>query len=160
MFVAWSGLLSWVQITDVGRSLYIVSFCPAITSLNRYLEESAFSILISSSVFIFLWLFSRCIMDMMSSHDKMTQYTNFSPHQWFEIQDQQSRPSNKQKSKLKKNNYNNQWFQLQLSTAQAKRQKWLQHPKDLLLMLLLTTKGLQDRNINILDGTMVENKGK
>ena len=25
---------------------------------------------------------------------------------------------------------------------------------------VLTTKGLQDRNINILDGTMVENKGK
>ena len=26
--------------------------------------------------------------------------------------------------------------------------------------VVITTKGLQDRNINILDGTMVENKGK
>ena len=33
-----------VQIADVGRSLYIVSFCPAMTSLNRYLEEASFSI--------------------------------------------------------------------------------------------------------------------
>ena len=33
---------------------------------------------------------------MMSSQDKMTQYTNFSPHQSFELQDQQPRPSNKQ----------------------------------------------------------------
>ena len=33
---------------------------------------------------------------------------------------------------LKTNNYNNQWFKLQLSTAQARRQKWLQHPQDLL----------------------------
>ena len=31
---------------------------------------------------------------MMSVQDKMTQYTNFSPHQWFEHQDQQSKPSN------------------------------------------------------------------
>ena len=33
----------------------------------RYLEDAAFSISISSSVFIFLWLFSRCIMDIVSS---------------------------------------------------------------------------------------------
>ena len=33
-----------VQITVVGRSLYIGSFCPAMTSLSRYLEEEAFSI--------------------------------------------------------------------------------------------------------------------
>ena len=52
MFVAWSGLLSWVQITDVGRSLYIGSFCPAMISLSRCLEEAAFSISISSSVLI------------------------------------------------------------------------------------------------------------
>ena len=32
-----------------------------------YLEEAAFSVSICSSVFIFLWLFSRCIMDMVSS---------------------------------------------------------------------------------------------
>ena len=32
---------------------------------------------------------------MMSSQDKMTQYTNFYPHQSFELQDQQPRPSNK-----------------------------------------------------------------
>ena len=30
----------------------------------------------------------------------------------------------------------NQWFKLQLSTAQARRQRWLQHPQDLLIMLL------------------------
>ena len=33
---------------------------------------------------------------------------------------------------LKTNIYNNQWFKLQLSTAQARRQKKLQHPQDLL----------------------------
>ena len=34
--LAWAVDLG-VQITDVGRSLYIGSFCPAITSLSRYL---------------------------------------------------------------------------------------------------------------------------
>ena len=69
MFVcnlAWAVGLGF-QIADVGRSLYIGSFCPAMTSLSRYLEEAAFSILISSSVFIFLRLFSGCIMDKISS---------------------------------------------------------------------------------------------
>ena len=47
-----------VQINDEGRSFYIGSFCPAMTSLSRYFEEAAFSTSISSSVFIFLWLFS------------------------------------------------------------------------------------------------------
>ena len=56
-----------VQIADVGRSLYIGSFCPAMTSLSRYLQEAGFSISISSSAFIFLWMFSRCIMDIVSS---------------------------------------------------------------------------------------------
>ena len=51
-----------VQITDEGRSLYIGSFCPAMTSLSRYLEEAAFSLSISPSVFISLWLFSTRIM--------------------------------------------------------------------------------------------------
>ena len=37
------------------------------TSLSMYLEDAAFSISISSSVFIFQWLFSRCIMDIISS---------------------------------------------------------------------------------------------
>ena len=46
--MAWAVDLG-VQITDVGRSLYIGSFCPAMTSLSRYLEEAAFSISISSS---------------------------------------------------------------------------------------------------------------
>ena len=49
----------WVQITGEGRSLHIGSFCPAITSLSRFLEEAAFGISISSNVFIFLWLFSK-----------------------------------------------------------------------------------------------------
>ena len=48
--LAWAVDLG-VQITVVGRSFYIGSFCPAITSLSRYLEEAAFSISISSSVF-------------------------------------------------------------------------------------------------------------
>ena len=61
-YLAWAVDLG-VQITDEGRSLYIGSFCPAMRSL----EEAAFSISISSSVFIFLWLFSICIMDMVSS---------------------------------------------------------------------------------------------
>ena len=45
----------------------------------------------------------------------------------------------KQQTKIQKfkNQQNNkQWFKLQLSTAQASRQKWLQHPQDLLIMLL------------------------
>ena len=42
--------------TDVGKNFYIGSFCPAMTSLSRYLEEAAFNISISSSVFIFLYL--------------------------------------------------------------------------------------------------------
>ena len=37
------------------------------TSLSSVFGGAAFSILISSSVFIFLWLFSRCIMDLVSS---------------------------------------------------------------------------------------------
>jgi hypothetical protein len=55
--LAWAVDLG-VQITDVGRSLYIGSFCPAMTPLSRYLEEAAFSISIYSNVFIFIWLFS------------------------------------------------------------------------------------------------------
>ena len=43
-----------VQLTDEGRNVYIGSFCPEMTSLSRFFEESAFSISISSSVFIFL----------------------------------------------------------------------------------------------------------
>ena len=31
------------EVHDEGRSLYIGSFCPAMTSLSRYLEETAFS---------------------------------------------------------------------------------------------------------------------
>jgi hypothetical protein len=53
--LAWAVDLG-VQITDEEISLYIGSFCPAMTSLRRYFKEAAFSILISSSVFIFLWL--------------------------------------------------------------------------------------------------------
>ena len=32
-----------VQITDEGRSLYIGSFCPAMTSLSRFPEDDTFS---------------------------------------------------------------------------------------------------------------------
>ena len=38
-----------VQIADDGRSLYIVSFWPAMIALSRYLEEAAFSILVTST---------------------------------------------------------------------------------------------------------------
>ena len=48
-------VLSWSSNHCVGRSLYIGSSCPAMTSLSKCLEEAAFSISISSSVFIFLW---------------------------------------------------------------------------------------------------------
>ena len=65
---------------------------------------------------------------MMSSQDRSTQYTNFSPHQLFEFQDQQPRTSNKQIPKP--NKCNNQLFELQLSTTQARRQKKLQRVKD------------------------------
>jgi hypothetical protein len=64
--LAWAVDLG-VQVTDEGRSLYIGSFCPAMTSLSRYLEETAFIISISSSMFICLCLFSMCIKDIVSS---------------------------------------------------------------------------------------------
>ena len=59
-YLAWTIDLGF-QITDVGRSLYIGSFCPAMTSLSRYLEEAAFNISISSSVFIFYGCFQRIL---------------------------------------------------------------------------------------------------
>ena len=66
-----------VQFTDEGRSLYIGSFYPAITSLSRFSEMSVAT-------------------SMISSQDKMTQYTNFPLHQWFELLDKKPRPCNKQ----------------------------------------------------------------
>ena len=74
--------------------MYIRSFCPAMTSLSRYLEEAAFSISISSSV--------KC------------------PSQETEVTSTPTRPDD----------------------------------------VVITTKGLLDRNIHIIDGTTVENKGK
>ena len=59
---------------------------------------------------------------MMLSQDKMTQYINFSPHQSFELQDQQPRP-NKKQNIFKTNNYNIQWFKLKLSIAQARSRR-------------------------------------
>ena len=93
-------LLVWavdlgVQITDVGRSLDIGSFCPAMTSLSRCLEEAAFSISISSSV--------NC------------------PSQETEVTSSPTRPVEN---------------------------------------VVITMKGLQDRNHLLLDGRTVENKGK
>ena len=41
--LAWAVDLG-VQITDMGRSLYIGSFCPAMISLSRYLEEEYFDL--------------------------------------------------------------------------------------------------------------------
>ena len=42
--MAWAVDLG-VQITDVGKSLYIGSFCPAMTSLIRCLEEATITII-------------------------------------------------------------------------------------------------------------------
>ena len=81
--MAWAVDLG-VQITDVGRRLYIGSFCPAMTLFSRYLEEAAFS-------------------------------------QETEVTSTPTRPVDN---------------------------------------VVITTKGLEDRNIHILDGTMVENKCK
>ena len=59
MFVAWPGLLILEFKSLMWGEVYILgSFCSAMTSLSRCLEEAAFSISISSTVFIFLWLFS------------------------------------------------------------------------------------------------------
>jgi len=63
----------------------------------------------------------------------MTQYINlptFEPKTTAQIK-QQAKIQN-----FKTNNYNNLWFKLQLSTPQARRQKLIQHPQDLLIMLL------------------------
>ena len=87
--------------------MYIESFCPTLITLSRYLEEAALSTSISSSVFIFLWLFSM-------------------------------------------------FFELQLSTAQARRQKKLQHLTRPVEIVMLTTKGLQERKTQLLKGTTVE----
>ena len=42
----------------------------------------------------------------------------------------------------------------------ARRQKKLQHPQDLLENVVLTAKGLQERNTQMLDGTTVEKWAK
>ena len=56
--VSWLGQLTvGVQITEEGRSLYIGSFCPAVTSLSRCLEEAAFSISFYSSVYFSMVVF-------------------------------------------------------------------------------------------------------
>jgi hypothetical protein len=64
-FCAWSGLFI-LELKSLMRG-EVCTFYPAMTSLSRYLEETAFSISIFSSVFVLLLLFSRCIMDMASS---------------------------------------------------------------------------------------------
>ena len=60
---------------------------------------------------------------------------------------------------LKTNNYKNQWFKLQLSTAQARGQNKLQHPQDLLKMLYINERPTGHKQ-QLLDGRMVEYKGK
>jgi len=55
--LAWAVAYLGVQINDEGKSLYIGSFCPAMTSLSRFSEEPTFNISISSTVFIFLCCF-------------------------------------------------------------------------------------------------------
>ena len=67
-----------VQITGEGRSLYIRSFCPAMTSLSRYLEEAPFSISISSSVFVLKVCYGHgffyCFHFMSSLKDKFREF--------------------------------------------------------------------------------------
>ena len=60
MFVAWSGLLSWVQTTYVGRSLYIGSFCPAMTSLKC---SHRCKNMIFKSIVILVWKFTVFYID-------------------------------------------------------------------------------------------------
>ena len=94
----------------------------------------------------------------MSSQDKMTHYTNFSPHQRFILQDQQPRPSNKQKLKiLKTNNYNNSDLN---SNCPRQETEITSTPTRPVENVVITSKGLQDRNNLLLDGRTVENKGK
>ena len=69
-------------------------------------------------------------------NDIRTKWPNIqtSPH----ISDLKSKinsPGQARNKILKTNNYNNQWFKLKMSTAQARRQKKLQHPQDLLKKL-------------------------
>ena len=45
--------------------------------------------------------------------------------------------------------WTDRWFELQLSTAQARRQKKLQHPTRPVEKVALTTKGLQERKTTI-----------
>ena len=188
------------------------------TSLSRFSEEAAFSISISSSVFIFskvvflvyyghgffycfhfmsfvkdtFWEFGFvfCVSEifpmffksiihqennhrkistleeieivkaassktcsMMSSQNKMTQYINFSPNQWFESKI--NSPDQATNNILKTYNYNNQWFKLQLSTAEARKQKKLQHPQGVLKMSYYRWKAYR-KETQLLDGTTVE----
>ena len=56
-----------VQITDEGRTFvhWVILSCDDI--IEQVFGGGCFNILISTSVCIFLWLFSRCIMDIVSS---------------------------------------------------------------------------------------------
>ena len=58
---------------------------------------------------------------------------------WFELQDKQPRPSN--------NNYYNQWSKLKLSTAQGR--EVTSTPTRTVENVVLTTKGLQERNTRV-----------
>ena len=82
----------------------------------------------------------------MSSQDKMTQSTNFSPHRWFELQEQQPRPSNKRNFEIQQLKYSVIW-----TPTQARNQEKLQRPIRHVENVELTTKGLQERKHNLWD---------
>ena len=70
---------------------------------------------------------------------------------------QQPRPSNKQKFKILKTNNYNDHPTVNCPSQETEVTSTPTRPVDI---VVITMKGLQDRNINILDGTTVENKGK
>ena len=76
----------------------------------------------------------------------------------FVVLGQQPRPSNKQKFKiLKTNNAIIINLNFNCPSQETEVTSTPTRPVD---NVVITTKGLQDSNINILDGTTVENKGK
>ena len=60
-------LLFYLFFTVVPFKFVYWVILPAMTSLSNFLLEAAFNISIASSVFIPLWLFSWCIMDIVFS---------------------------------------------------------------------------------------------
>ena len=69
-----------------------------------------------------------------------------SNHWWGNLNSKIKSPGQGTQESSKPKNWNNQWFELQLSTTQARRQKKLQHPTRPIDKVALTTKGLQEKS--------------